>query len=188
MAPTVTAAPPRRRTRPPRRGPPCCARLRRRTRSAAASPPRDAGDLLQEGAGLVDETFVLTEADTGCVHRQTAGDIRVVRTDDHAAETAVPVGPSFSISWNSRRTLLLPLRGALVAEHLQREPVGVAGGDSGDLDDADAVVEAGAEAGVVVVLDSLEGSLTAACPWPITVPSGTGRSVIAVANRPPLTS
>ena len=45
----------------------------------------ESGDLLQEGAGLVDETVVLAETDTGGVHRQTAGDVRVVRSDDHPA-------------------------------------------------------------------------------------------------------
>ena len=56
-----------------------------------------------------------------------------------------------------RRTLLLPLRGALVPEDLEREAVRVAGGDAGDLHDTDALLESGAEAGVVVVLDRFVG-------------------------------
>jgi hypothetical protein len=55
------------------------------------------------------------------------------------------------------RTLLLPLCSAFVTEDLERETIRVAGSDAGDLHDADAALQSGAEAGVVVVLHWLIG-------------------------------
>ncbi len=103
----------------------------------------DAGDLLQEGARLEDEAVVLAKADARCVHRQPAGEVRVVRPDDHPPVTARAGGALVQHELELRGTLLLPLRGAFVAEDLERETVRVAGGDAGDLHDADAVLETG---------------------------------------------
>ena len=118
----------------------------------------EAGDLLQEGAGLVDETVVLTETDAGGVHRQTAGDVRVVGSDDHAP-VAVGAGGTALVQHQLElgRTLLRPGGRALVPEHLQLESVRMTGGDPGHLDDAGAVGERGTERGVVVVLHRLVG-------------------------------
>ena len=41
------------------------------------------GDLLEEGARLVDEEVALPMADAGEVHRQAAADVRVLGADEH---------------------------------------------------------------------------------------------------------
>ena len=153
------------------------------------SASRDAGDLLQERAGLVGETVILTGTDAGGIHRQTAGHVRVVGSDDHAP-VAVGAGGTALVQdqLELRRTLLRPGCGALVPEHLQLESVRMAGGDPGHLDDAGAVGEGGTERGVVVVLDRLVGVADLDLAVPDDPPRATGRSVMAVVNRPPLTS
>ena len=109
--------------------------------------------LLEEGAGLVDETLVLAHPDAGGVHRQSAAEVGVLGTDSDPAEAPAagrvfvehqPVLPG---------PLLRPERRAAVSVHLEDQAVRVAGGDPGDLDDPDRVLEPGGESGVVVILD-----------------------------------
>ena len=47
----------------------------------------EAGDLVEEGAGLVDEAVVVAGADPGGVHGQAAGDVGVLDADDDAPES-----------------------------------------------------------------------------------------------------
>ena len=91
----------------------------RGSESASSRP----GHLLQEGAGLVGEAVVLAEAHARRVHRQAAGDVRVVRADDHAAEAAAPGRALVQHQVELRRSLLRPLRGTLVAEDLDGQAV-----------------------------------------------------------------
>ena len=113
-----------------------------------------AGDLVEEGAGLVDETVVVAGADTGGVHRQTAGDVGMVDADDDPA-VAGRVGGS---------DLELPARltsKARAPRSQNTSNLSVFGwpvGDPGDVEIAGgAIGEANREAGPVVVLDGLEG-------------------------------
>ena len=103
----------------------------------------DARHLLQEGARLEDEAIVLANARARRVHRQPAGEIRVVWTDDHLA-VATRAGWTFvQHEQEFTGTFLLPLRGAVVAEDLECQAVRVAGGDAGDLHHADAALQLG---------------------------------------------
>ena len=100
---------------------------------------------------------VMPNAHARRIHRQAAGEVRVVRTDDHATITARSGRALVQHELELRGTLLLPLCGAVVAEDLERQAIRMAGGDTGDLHHTDGVLELGAEAGVVVVLDRLIG-------------------------------
>src|SRR5215217_691765 len=117
----------------------------------------NAGDLLEERACLENEAIVLANAYTRCIHRQAASEVRVVWTDDHPAIAARISRTFVQHELEFTGAFLLPLRGALVTEDFKCEAVRVAGGDARDLRHADAVLQLGAEAGVVVVLDRLIG-------------------------------
>src|SRR3954449_10136296 len=79
----------------------------------------NAGDLLEEGACLEDEAIILANAYTRRIHRQTAGEIRVVWTNDHPA-VAARTGRTFvQHELEFTGAFLLPLRGALVTENLK---------------------------------------------------------------------
>ena len=49
----------------------------------------DAGDLLEEGPRLIGESVVLTEADARGIHRQAAGQVRVIGTEDDLPVTVL---------------------------------------------------------------------------------------------------
>ena len=113
-------------------------------------------DLFEEGAGLVDERVVLAESDAGGVHGHAAGQVGMLRAEDDlpvagGAGVAVQVEPDLTVA------VLVEPGGAVLAEHLEVQPVGVAGGDPGDLQRARAIRETGVVGGVVVVGDGLVG-------------------------------
>ncbi len=114
-----------------------------RGRESASSMP---SDLFEEGARLVDEAVVLADAHPGRVHRQAAGDVGVLGSDDHPPEAALGrralVEHQLELGGRSCSHFAAPS----VAEDLQREPVRVARGHPGHLHDADAPRELRAEA------------------------------------------
>ena len=117
----------------------------------------EAGDLFEERAGLVAERVVLAEADFGGVHGQAAGDVGVARAEDDLAVAVLVAGAVVEEQLDFGGAALVELGGTVLAEHLEDEAVGVAGGDPGDLEAAGAVFELCVERGVVVVLDGFEG-------------------------------
>ena len=116
---------------------------------------RQPGHLLEERPGLVGEGIVLTEADAGRVHRQPAGHIGVLGTEDDLA-VAVPGGVVAQEQADLGRPALVERRRAVLAEHLEHQAVRVAGSDPGHLEGAAAVGELDGEGRVVVVLDRLQ--------------------------------
>ena len=113
----------------------------------------DAGDLLEEGAGLVHEAVVLADTHARGVHRKSAREVRVIRPDDHPAVAAARCRVVVVDHLEFGGSLLFPACGSAVTEDLQEQAVRMSRGDPRHLDDADALGELGAEAGVVVVLD-----------------------------------
>jgi hypothetical protein len=83
-----------------------------------------AGDLVEEGAGLVDEAVVVAGADARGVHRQAAGDVGVVDADDDAAE-AVGAGGDLELT----RAAHVERHRAALAEDLELERVRVTARD-----------------------------------------------------------
>ena len=82
------------------------------------------GDLVEEGAGLVDEAVVVPGADAGRVHGQAAGDVGVVDADDDPAEA---VGRRARRSRpRTPRAAHVERHRAALAEHLELQGVRVA--------------------------------------------------------------
>ena len=81
----------------------------------------------------------------------------MVRAEDDLAVAVLVAGAVVEEQLDLGRAALVEPGGAVLAEHLEDQAVGVPGGDPGDLEAAGAVLELGGEGGVVVVLDGLVG-------------------------------
>ena len=81
----------------------------------------------------------------------------VARSEDHLAVAVLVAGSVVEEQLDFGGTALVELGGAVLAEHLEVEAVGVAGGNAGDLKASGAVGELCVECCVVVVLHGLEG-------------------------------
>ena len=116
----------------------------------------DAGDLFEERPGLVGEGVVLAEPDARGVHRQATGQVRVLRPEDDLPVTGLRGLALAQEQLDLGRPTLIEAGGAVLAEHLEDQAVGVPGGDPGHLDGTRAVLERRGERGVVVVGDGFE--------------------------------
>jgi hypothetical protein len=115
-----------------------------------------AGDLVEEGAGLVDEAVVVAGPDSGGVHGQAAGDVGVLDADDDPSEAVRLARQPAADDRELTGTADVEGEGTLLAEDLELQGVRVAVGNAGDAEVAGRPVgEAHREARPVVVHDRL---------------------------------
>ena len=145
----------------------------RRPCSPASNPRQraevtDAGDLVEERAGLVGEQVGDAVPDTAGVHRQAAADVGMFGPDEHPAgpgDVAADIGGG---DLEFAGAVQIPCRRTLGSEQFEAETVGQVVGDPRRGERADrTVVERRGERGDVLVLHRLRrSSLTAALVWP----------------------
>ena len=89
----------------------------------------NACDLLEERARLVGECVVLPEADTRGVHREPAGDVGVLRSEDHLPVPVLGRGDIVQEELDLGGATLVVPGATVLAEDLEDEAVGVPGRD-----------------------------------------------------------
>src|SRR3954451_21562730 len=122
----------------------------------------DAGDLVQERLGLVDEEVVLAVADGREVHRQALGDVRVPGPGEHRPRAVHRLRRDAVDDAELGRPGQVERRGAVLAEDVEAQRVGVPVGHPGQREGAHRLVGvAGGERTDVLVLDrrALAGEL-----------------------------
>src|SRR5699024_6927116 len=92
----------------------------------------DAGDLLQEGGGLVGELFDLVQPYAAEGHRGAVAEVGELRIDQHLAQPTQALGRGGVCDLDLARAVQRPAGGATGAQHGQRLVVGQAVGHSGD--------------------------------------------------------
>ena len=123
---------------------------------ATGGRPCDAGDLLEERAGLVAEEVADAEGAAGEVHRQAALDVGVGGAGEDLVVAVESVAAQLADDGELCRPVHVPLRAAVLGHEVERQRVGVAGGDPRDREGADgAGGEVRREGRHVVVLDRL---------------------------------
>ena len=114
----------------------------------------DAGDLIEEGAGLIGEEVGDTVADAAGIHRQAAPDVGVVGSDEHPPRAGERAPDLVGGDLEFAGAVQIPRRRSVRAEQLEAQSVGQVVGDPRRGERADgAAVEPRGEGGDVLVLD-----------------------------------